>query len=105
MGKGLSPRVRALARPSVADLEPYDPGFTPVRINLSANENTHGMPEEVRRSVQAALAHVVVNRYPAPLAPELREALAEWHEVTPEQVLVSRSSTCSSPSEAPGTPW
>ena len=56
MGKGLSPRVRALVRASVADLEPYDPGFTPVRINLSANENTHGMPEEVRRSVQAALA-------------------------------------------------
>ena len=89
MGKGLSPRVKALVRASVADLEPYDPGFSPVAINLSANENTHGMPEEVRRDMSVALSHVVENRYPAPLATDLREALAEWHQVTPQQVLVS----------------
>lgn len=89
MGKGLSPRVKALVRDTVAELDPYDPGFTPVRINLSANENTHGMPPEVRRSLTVSLSHVVENRYPSPLAPDLREALAEWHEVTPEQVLVS----------------
>ena len=35
---GLSPRIRGLVRDDVARLSPYDPGFTPCEINLSANE-------------------------------------------------------------------
>ena len=45
---GLSKRVRSLVRDDVASLSPYDPNFTPCRINLSANENTYDMPAKVR---------------------------------------------------------
>ena len=58
MAISISAPVRALMRPSAAALEPYDPGFSPVEVNLSANENTYGMPPEVRERVQAALAEV-----------------------------------------------
>ena len=37
----LSDRVRALMQPHLASIEPYDPNFTPCRVNLSANENTY----------------------------------------------------------------
>ena len=46
--------VRALMRPSEAELEPYDPAFTPVEVNLSANENSYGLPAEVRAAGGAA---------------------------------------------------
>ena len=88
MAISISAPVRALMRPSAAALEPYDPGFSPVEVNLSANENTYGMPPEVRERVQAALAEVCVNRYPAPLADGVRERVARCHGVRPESVCV-----------------
>ena len=83
---GLSERVRRIARPSVADLVPYDPGFKPVDVILSANENSYGMPPAVRARVSEALGRVELNRYPDPMANELRDAIAAWHGVTRENV-------------------
>ena len=80
--------VRALMRPSAAALEPYDPKFTPVEINLSANENTSGMPVPVWDKVQRVLGDVMTNRYPQPLAPKLRKTIARAYGVAPEQVIV-----------------
>ena len=37
----LTPRMKELVQPYLAGIEPYDPNFTPTRINLSANENTY----------------------------------------------------------------
>ena len=45
----LSERARRLMRPSLAGLEPYDPGFTPTRVILSANENDYGMPADEKQ--------------------------------------------------------
>lgn len=80
--------LRTLLRPSAAALEPYDPAFSPARINLSANENTFGLPEGVRSRVAEALAGAVTNRYPKPLSDELRAEIAAWHGVAPERVIV-----------------
>lgn len=88
MPQGMSDRLRAVMRPSAAALEPYDPAFSPARINLSANENTYGMPPEVRAKVDEALRGVATNRYPQPLSPDLRAELAAWHGVDPSQVIV-----------------
>lgn len=85
---GLSPRIRGLVRDDVARLSPYDPGFTPCEINLSANENTYGMPERVRAAVDAAMARVDTNRYPDPMSNELRDAIASWYGVRRENVCV-----------------
>ena len=46
----LTPRMKELVQPYLAGIEPYDPNFTPTRINLSANENTYPVPAGARRS-------------------------------------------------------
>ena len=85
---GLSERVRSLVRADVASLSPYDPNFTPCEINLSANENTYGMPAEVREAIDAAVAATATNRYPDPMSNELRDQIAAWHGVSRENVCV-----------------
>lgn len=88
MALSISDDVRALMRPAAAGLEPYDPGFSPVAINLSANENTYGMPADVRAAVDEALVATPLNRYPSPLSDDLRAEIASWHGVDPSQVVV-----------------
>ena len=85
---GLSKRVLGRVRPDVANLSPYDPNFTPCRINLSANENTYGMPARVRKAMDEALVSTPTNRYPDPMSNELRDMIAVWHGVRRENVCV-----------------
>ena len=75
-------------RPALAGFEPYDPAFSPCEINLSANENTHPMPESVRTAVFRAMGNTALNRYPDPLANELRDELAAWHGVARTSIMV-----------------
>lgn len=80
--------VDVRVRPALAGFEPYDPAFSPCDVNLSANENTHALPVAVRERIEAAAAHTPLNRYPDPLANELRDELAAWHGVARENVMV-----------------
>ena len=84
----LSDRMRELVQPHLRDLEPYDPNFAPTRVNLSANENTYGVPAAVRAAMDEALAATPTNRYPDPMSNDLRAALAAWHGVRRENVIV-----------------
>ena len=84
----LTPRMKELVQPYLAGIEPYDPNFTPTRINLSANENTYSVPAGVREAVDAALAATPLNRYPDPMSNDLRDELAAWHGVTRENICV-----------------
>ncbi len=84
----LSERMRELVQPHLRDIETYDPNFTPTRVNLSANENTYGVPAEARAAIDAALAATQTNRYPDPMSDELRDELASWHGVARENVIV-----------------
>ena len=84
----LSERMRGLVQPYLAGIEPYDPNFTPTRINLSANENTYPLPAGVREKIDAALGQTPLNRYPDPMSNELRDELAVWHGVARENICV-----------------
>ena len=75
-------------RPVLRGFEPYDPAFTPCRVNLSANENTHELPDDVRSAIDAVLLATPLNRYPDPMANALRDAIAERHGVAREMVCV-----------------
>ena len=79
----LSRRMKALVSPGLVDFEPYDPNFTFTKINLSANENTHEMPTSTKMAVQDALSKVKLNRYPDPMANNLRKLFAEWRQCDP----------------------
>jgi histidinol-phosphate aminotransferase len=80
--------IDALVRPELAGFEPYDPAFSPCEVNLSANENTHELPASVRTALNEALLGTPLNRYPDPLANELRDELAAWHGVDRTNIMV-----------------
>lgn len=84
----LSSRMKELVQPYLAGIEPYDPNFTPTRINLSANENTYPLPEGVRAAVDSAVAATPLNRYPDPMSNALRDELAAWQGVARENICV-----------------
>ena len=84
----LTPRMKELVQPYLAGIEPYDPNFTPTRINLSANENTYPVPAGVREAIDASLAATPLNRYPDPMSNDLRDELAAWHGVARENICV-----------------
>ncbi len=78
-------------RPSqsrLADIVPYDPKYLPAKEYLSANENPHNVPEEVQLEVRKALRDFSFNRYPDPLANELRDLIAEANGLARENVLL-----------------
>lgn len=80
--------VAARLRPALRSFEPYDPAFSPCRVNLSANENTHELPDEVCEAISAALLATPLNRYPDPMANDLRDALARRHGTDRAHVVV-----------------
>lgn len=72
----------------LAGLTPYDPKYLPADALMSANENPRDVSEELRGKIEAALRQVHLNRYPDPLANELREVIAQANGLDREQVLV-----------------
>lgn len=75
-------------RPALKGFEPYDPAFSPTEVNLSANENTHPLPEAARAAIERALVETPLNRYPDPLANALRDELAKAFGVRRENLMV-----------------
>lgn len=72
----------------LAELEPYDPKYLPARAFLSANESPFEMEDRLRQEITQELKRVSLNRYPDPLANELRELIAAAYGLSREQVLV-----------------
>ena len=79
--------VRASA-PQLADVTPYDPKYLPADAYLSANENPSDVAAEIRQEVKRELNKVQFNRYPDPLANELRDMIAEANGLDRDQVLM-----------------
>jgi histidinol-phosphate aminotransferase len=76
-------------RPELAGLRPYTDAEIPAEVVLSANENPAELPadlvEKLSRIVKSGCAF---NRYPDPMATELRELIAEANGLEPGNVLV-----------------
>lgn len=76
------------AAPQLANVQPYDPKYIPAEIMISANENTLDVPFELRREIERAVRKVPLNRYPDPLANNLRDLVAEANGLDRDQVLM-----------------
>ena len=74
--------------PQLADIEPYDPKYIPAEVMISANENPLDVPFEIRREVERAVRKIPLNRYPDPLANELRDMIATANGLERDQVLM-----------------
>ena len=84
-------QVRALnsvrqSAPQLQGLVPYDPKYLPARAYLSANENPRDVETEIRQKIISAIRKVPLNRYPDPLANDLRDMIAEANGL--DQVLL-----------------
>jgi histidinol-phosphate aminotransferase len=81
-------RVRP-PREVLADLRPYTDAEIPAEVILSANENPSQLPPEVvDRIARIVKSGCALNRYPDPMATELRELIAEVNGLEPGNVLV-----------------
>lgn len=86
-------QVRALnsvrqSAPQLQGLVPYDPKYLPARAYLSANENPRDVETEIRQKIISAIRKVPLNRYPDPLADDLRDMIAEANGLDRDQVLL-----------------
>lgn len=82
-----------LERPNIRRMQGYVPGVQPPSpaIRLNTNEN----PSEPSASVMAALAGIgpaVLQRYPDPLATDLRAGIARYHGRDVDQVIATNGS-------------
>ena len=76
------------AAPQLADIEPYDPKYIPADIMISANENSSDVSREIRREIEHEMRKVPLNRYPDPLANDLRDMIAEANGLDRDQVII-----------------
>ena len=74
--------------PQLDDIVPYDPKYIPARVMNSANENPRDVDADVKQEILDAIAKVPFNRYPDPLANELRDMIAEANGLARENVLL-----------------
>jgi histidinol-phosphate aminotransferase len=81
-------RVRP-PREALADLRPYTDAEIPAEVILSANENPAQLPPELMERIARLVKNgCALNRYPDPMATELRELIAEANGLEPGNVLV-----------------
>src|SRR5688572_7547176 len=83
-----------LPRAFLAELEGYVPGEQPRGggwVKLNTNEFPYPAAPEVLEAIRREAADTV-RVYPDPVCTALREALAERHEVEPENILVGNGS-------------
>ena len=94
MAKKPSSSPVALVRPLVQGLHAYVPGEQPrVKglVKLNTNENPYPPSPKVLKAVQKAVDGRL-RLYPNPTAQPLREALGEFHGVSPDRIVVGNGS-------------
>lgn len=79
-------------REAVNQLNAYDPGHYKVDINLSANENPYDLPADLKARITAAALDIPFNRYPDPLALDLRAAIARGYGLEAMNVAIGNGS-------------
>ena len=79
-------------RPDLQLTEGYHSPQVEAEVRLNTNESPFAPPEAWREELLAALAEVSFHRYPDRPATELRQAVADLHGVTPDEVFCANGS-------------
>jgi len=83
--------IRKLAQPGILEIDVYEPGQDEEgHIKLSSNENPRPPHPHIVAAVTEALRDA--NRYPPSGSPELTNALAQYHGVSPAEIMVGNGS-------------
>ncbi|MHB8329907.1 MAG: histidinol-phosphate transaminase [Acidimicrobiales bacterium] len=83
---------RVPVRTDLAELEEYHSPQVDVAVRLNVNESPLAPPDQWRAELQAEIGRIAFHRYPDRQATELRSALAESHDMRPEQVFCANGS-------------
>lgn len=84
--------VSALAREDLKNFIPYDAPYYPDVIKLDANENPYGFPPEVLVKIYREVSSGDISRYPDAGAKRLRERLAGYTGINPDNIMVGNGS-------------
>lgn len=76
------------SRPELQGLVPYDAKDVRAEVNLASNEHPLNLPGEIIARLSSRLSEFRFNRYPDPLAHDLRALIAEANGLEPGNVLV-----------------
>jgi histidinol-phosphate aminotransferase len=79
-------------RDDLRALEGYHSPQIDVKVRLNTNESPLPPPRAWRDAFAAELSRVDWHRYPDRQATELREAIAAWHDVSPDMVFAANGS-------------
>ncbi|MDD4237341.1 MAG: histidinol-phosphate transaminase [Desulfotomaculaceae bacterium] len=82
----------SLVREELKGLLPYHAPYYPSVLKLDANENPYPFPKEVMEKIYRETASSGFNRYPDPMAVQLRESLAAYTGVSPENIMLGNGS-------------
>jgi len=75
-------------RAPLANLKPYSGSFPAGKTIMAANESPYNLSEGLRDKIARAVRGFDFNRYPDPLATDLRAQIADNYQLKPEQVLL-----------------
>ncbi len=82
----------SLARQDLKNLKPYEPVVLPGIIRMDANESPFDFPKEINDYIYRNMHPQSFNRYPDPMAQDLRAALANYTGAPVECILVGNGS-------------
>ncbi|NLP11469.1 histidinol-phosphate transaminase [bacterium] len=78
---------------AVLDLQGYSaPPQQRMRAKLNQNESPFDLPQEFKKRVLTAASALPWNRYPMNESSDLKQAIAAWHGLSPDQVLLGNGS-------------
>ncbi|MGH8666214.1 MAG: histidinol-phosphate transaminase [Burkholderiales bacterium] len=80
--------VARIVREDIRSLRPYSVPESAGMVKLDAMENPHALPPALRAQLGELASAVALNRYPDPLARELKAALREYMQVPDAMELV-----------------
>ncbi|HEY7569196.1 MAG TPA: histidinol-phosphate transaminase [Gemmatimonadaceae bacterium] len=82
------PNAGFVPRPSFVDVVPYVSNSAPAALHLADNTNVFGAPPTALATIHAATAEQVLH-YPPSSGPALLEAIASYHGVRPNEVVLA----------------
>ncbi|WP_456384848.1 histidinol-phosphate transaminase [Persephonella sp.] len=70
----------------------YKTETTPCRVKLSSNENPYQLPQWLKEKIAQRVKEIPLNRYPDPTSARLKEVIADFYGVKPENLVLGNGS-------------
>jgi len=70
----------------------YKTETTPTKVKLSSNENPYELPDWLKEEISKEIKKLSFNRYPDPTYKKLKEVIADYYSVNPENIVLGNGS-------------